>query len=320
MPHPTGLSDVLPVFQTPFHDDESIDWVVLESELQWLLDHGANGVVMAMVSELLRLSLEERRAMAQRVCRYMANRGAAVISVGAESSHTAVGLAVHAEQCGATAVMAIPPISVGALPAELLKYYQRIIQSVQIPVILQDASGYVGRPLGIDVQARLLDEYGEQRVMFKPEAMPIGPNLTALCQATHGRAQIFEGGGGISLVDSYRRGIVGTMPGADLIVGIVALWKALQRGDDQQIYQLSMPIASLVSLQTGLDGYLSIEKYLLVKQGLFRNTVVRGPVGYQLDKETRREVDRRFDLVMETAAAMAQYSPNVNPNGTPPPY
>jgi 4-hydroxy-tetrahydrodipicolinate synthase len=139
--------------------------------------------------------------------------------------------------------------------------------------------------------------------MFKPEATPIGPNLTALRQATRGRARIFEGTGGIALVENYRRGIVGTMPGADLIVGIVALWNALKGGDVRRIYQLSLPIVALVSLQTGLDGFLAIEKYLLVKQGVFRNTIVRGPVGYRLDEETRQEVDRFFDLVMQAAAS-----------------
>jgi len=99
-------------------------------------------------------------------------------------------------------------------------------------------------------------------------------------------------------VDSFRRGIVGTMPGADLIRGIVALWRALQAGDSPRIDRISMPIIALVSMQNSLDAFLAIEKYLLVKQGIFRNTMVRGPVGYMLDDETRREVDRLFELVV----------------------
>ncbi len=52
-------------------------------------------------------------------------------------------------------------------------------------------------------------------------------------------------------------------------------------------------------MQNSLDAFLAIEKYLLVKQGVFQNTIVRGPVGYVLDEETRREVDRLFALVMQ---------------------
>ena len=110
---------------------------------------------------------------------------------------------------------------------------------------------------------------------------------------------MFEGTGGIALVDSFRRGIVGTMPGADLIDGIVAIWKALAAGDDRRAYQISLPVSSLVAMCNSLDAFLAVEKYLLVKQGVFRNTIVRGPAGYVLDDETRREVDRLFDLLRE---------------------
>jgi 4-hydroxy-tetrahydrodipicolinate synthase len=87
------------------------------------------------------------------------------------------------------------------------------------------------------------------------------------------------------------------MPGADLIKGLVALWRALEAKDERRIYQLSLPISSLVAVQNSLDAFLAIEKYLLVKQGIFKNALVRGPVGYVLDEETRREVDRLFELV-----------------------
>jgi 4-hydroxy-tetrahydrodipicolinate synthase len=296
---PTSLAGVLPVFQTPYHDDESIDWETLERELNWLIERGANGVVMAMVSEVLRLSHEERREMAERVCKTIGGRGAVVISVGAESCYTAAALARHAESSGATAVMVIPPISIAVVATELGNYFRRIIESTQVPVIVQDASGYVGKPMPVAFQAELLDKYGPERVMFKPEATPIGPNLSALRDATGGKAAVFEGTGGIALVDSYRRGVVGTMPGAEIVDGIVALWKALEQKDEQRIYRLSLPICSLVSLQHGLDGFLAVEKYLLKKRGIFRNSVVRGPVGFQLDEETQREVDRLFELVMQ---------------------
>jgi 4-hydroxy-tetrahydrodipicolinate synthase len=226
-----------------------------------------------------------------------------IISVGAESSIIAESLARHAEASGADAVMAIPPVSVGVSEDELSRYYERILKAVSIPLIVQDASGYVGKPMSIALQSRLLDSYGEERVLFKPEATPIGPRLTELREATNCRARVFEGSGGIALVESYRRGIVGTMPGADLIDGIVALWCALGAKDEERIYRLSFPIAALIAMQQGLDGFLSVEKYLLHKQGIFRNTIVRGPVGFHLDSETRAEIDRLFAQVQAAVEA-----------------
>jgi 4-hydroxy-tetrahydrodipicolinate synthase len=173
---------------------------------------------------------------------------------------------------------------------------------VRIPVIVQDASGYVGNPMPIVMQARLLEEFGPERVLYKPEASPIGPKLTELREATAGRARVFEGTGGIALVDSFKRGVVGTMPGADLTRGLVPLWNALQAGDMEKADRIHGPLAALVSMQTSLDAFLAVEKHLLVRQGIFKNTLVRGPVGYHLDEETKREVDRLFDRLITAAS------------------
>lgn len=290
------LSGVLPVFQTPYRDDESIDYATLAREIDWLYANGADGIVLAMVSEVLRLSGEERRELAAAACKFARGRGAVVISVGAESTKLAIEFARHAESVGATALMAIPPVATALDEGEALRYFAAIARAVEIPLIVQDASGYVGRPLPISLYAKLLAEFGP-RILFKPEATPIGPRLSALREASGGAARVFEGTGGMALVDSFRRGIVGTIPGADLIRGIVALWRALAAGDDERAYRLSLPISALVSLQTSLDAFLAVEKYLLVKQGVFANAHVRGPVGYTLDEETRQEVDRLFALV-----------------------
>jgi len=295
-----ALQGVLPVFQTPFHSDDSIDFDTLDRELDWLHQRGAQGIVMAMVSETLRLSSEERDLLATRVCQWAGQRSPVVISVGAESLVTALRHARHAAQVGASALMAIPPIAVPLPDHEILNYYRTLLQAVPLPLIIQDASGYVGRPLPLTPQLQLLNEFGPQRVLFKPEANPIGPRLSQLRDASKGQARIFEGSGGLALVDSFRRGIVGTMPGAEIIDAQVALWRALQAGDESRIYRLSPLIGALVALQHGLDGYLSIEKYLLQRQGIFVNTRVRGPVAYELDAETRAEVDRLFDRLQET--------------------
>jgi dihydrodipicolinate synthase/N-acetylneuraminate lyase len=186
--------------------------------------------------------------------------------------------------------------------AELKTYYSRIIQAIGIPVIVQDASGYVGRPMSIAMQAQLLDEFGPERVMFKPEASPIVPRLVELLEATDGRARVFEGTGGIALVESHPHGVAGTMPGADLIRALVALWRALEAGAVPKAQRIHEPLAALISIQTSLDAFLAVEKHLLLRQGIFKNTIVRGPVGFRLNEETQRQVDRLFERLLEAIA------------------
>lgn len=292
MPHDIHIGGVLPVFQTPFNQDDSVDLGILERELRWIFDQGAAGVTMGMVSEVLRLNATEREEVIRITCEIAREYSApAVISIGAESTRGAIENARTASSLGAAALMAIPPLSIAALESEIFQYYSAVIESVDIPVIVQDASGYVGRPLSIDIQARLFDQYPSS-VYFKPEAFPIGPRVSELRDATNGGARIIEGTGGIALVDSYRRGIVGTMPGADLCWAIVALWQALEHGAEDRIYRISGPLASLISMQPTLDSFLAIQKYLLKSQGIFENTFVRGPVSFHLDDETAKEASR----------------------------
>ena len=62
------LAGVLPVLVTPFDQNGECDTAALASEVEFVLRHGADGGVLGMVSELLRLSSEERDALTEVTC------------------------------------------------------------------------------------------------------------------------------------------------------------------------------------------------------------------------------------------------------------
>ena len=288
---PTG---VLPVLATPFDDAGDLDLGALTREIDFVVEQQVDGVVIGMVSEVLRLSSEERDALVAATCVAVNGRGSVTMSIGAESTNTAVRHAVHAQAAGATAVMAIPPMGTACDDDELYRYYCTLIEAIEIPVVVQDASGYLGRPLTIELQARLFSAFGD-RALFKPEAQPIGPRLSQLLHATGGEAKVYEGTGGLALVDSHRRGIVGTMPGPDISWALVALWNALENGDEERVDEIQAPLCAIVSIQNSLDSFVAVQKHLLHRQGVLPGTQSRGPVGYRLDSTTEREVDRLFE-------------------------
>ena len=289
------IAGVLSVINTPFGENDRIDHAALHREIDWVFEQGAQGICAGMVSELLRLTNDERSELTHAMVELAAGRGIVVTSVGAESSAEARELARAAEAAGCDAMMAVPPLSAALSSAEITRYFTALTDEVELPLIVQDASAYVGRPIELDVLAGLLELYGPDKINFKPEASPLGPNLSALRDRTAGEARVFEGSGGIGLVDSHRRGITGTMPGVDLLDATVPLWLALEEGrPDAEIYRLHFPICAIVALQmqAGLDGFIAIERYILVKRGLFASDRRREPTGWQLDEETAREADR----------------------------
>ena len=289
-----NIQGVLPILHTPLTSGDEIDRECLHREIDWAFDVGASGVCSAMVSEVLRLTTRERMELNRMMVEISRGRGCVIASVGAESTRQAVEFAGDAAASGCDAVMAIPPISTRLPEAALWDYFGTLANAIDLPLIVQDASSYVGGSIPTSFSVRLMDEFGPEKILFKPEGAPIGPNLSALRDASDGRARMFDGSGGILLIDAFRRGIAGTMPGVDLLDGIVALWNALCRGDEETAYRIYFPICALVALQmqAGLDGFLAIEKYILVKRGLFQSDRRRSPHAWSLDHETEAEIDR----------------------------
>ncbi|SVB68680.1 uncharacterized protein METZ01_LOCUS221534 [marine metagenome] len=280
----------------PYHMDLRIDFDTLRREVDHLFNTGAHGLCLALVSDTLRLTAPERMEMPTRLVEFAQGRGPVIISVGAESTVQARAFARAAEDAGAGAIMAIPPLSQGLAEPQLAESFDELLEEVALPVIIQDASSYVGKAMSLPFQAELFRKQGE-RILFKPEAAPLGPCISALRDLTGGQAKIFEGSGGVLLIDSYRRGVVGTIPGVEILAGLVALWNACVAGDWDRAYEVYLPICAIATLQMqgGLDGYIVTERHLLHRQGLFPNQVHRGPLAYQLDYETRGEIDRLYD-------------------------
>ena len=296
-----SLHGVLPVVSTPFTNNDTIDVAVLQTEIDWLYAQGVDGLVLGMVSEVLRLTDQERDQLLAGVVRANQGRGPVVASVGAESIAQALRHARAAEDLGADALMAVPPALTRCGPDEIRRYYVSLIEGTTQPIIVQDASGYIGNAIPVSLQASLFLEFPD-RVLFKPEAQPIGASLSALRDLTRGKSRIYEGTGGLALVDSFRRGITGTMPGSDIVWAIVALWKALTDGDWSTVARIQGPVTSLVCQMHNLDAFLATEKFLLKEQGVFINTRVRGPVAHALDEESRQEILRQFAILKEICA------------------
>jgi dihydrodipicolinate synthase/N-acetylneuraminate lyase len=295
------LGGVLAVLQVPFDDGFDVDRGALAAEIEWVYEQGADGLVVGMVSEVLRLSAEERERLSQWVCEASEGRGAIVVSVGAESDVVAQRHAKAAAEHGAQAIMAIPPITSRPGVDELFHYYDGLARSAGLPVVVQDASAYVGSPSSMALYRALWAEWGG-RMMFKPESAPVGPTVSGLRDMSHGEAKVFEGSGGLHLIDTYRRGVAGTMPSADLCWAVKAMWGALEAGDDARAYIIAGQVALVVALQTSLDAYVATEKHLLVRQGVIPSARMRGPVDFLVDEETASELDRLLENVRAAVA------------------
>src|SRR5207245_2560733 len=155
-----------------FLESDEIDFATLAREVDWAFEKGIDGLGTGMVSELLKLTAAERQALAERLVEFAADRGPVFMGVGAESARQALEHARAAERAGCDAVMATPPMINRLSEPQMVGYFRGLAEGVNVPLIVQDASGYVGQAIPMAVYLKLLDRYGPEKIVFKPAPAP----------------------------------------------------------------------------------------------------------------------------------------------------
>ena len=61
------IAGVIPVVHTPFDDEDRINETDMKREIDWAFDQGADGICTGMVSEILRLTGDERIQLTSRI-------------------------------------------------------------------------------------------------------------------------------------------------------------------------------------------------------------------------------------------------------------
>lgn len=293
------IAGVLPVLLMSYSPSGAVDEEGLHRQVDHIFEAGCQGFVVGQVSEVLRLTSAERRRVAELCGTATRGRGVSVMSTGAESAEAAIELSRHAQSVGVDALLVMHPATLALDDDEMVAYFAEVIRAVDLPVIVHHAKSFARQPLSIASQVRLLEEFGPDRVLFKPEASPTPVRVSRLRDATGGRARIFEGDGGMMLLDCHRRGLAGAIPATE-VAGIVAmLWRLLESGRRAEAEPIGHRLAYLMChMMTSVDGYASIAKHLLRRRGIIRCADVRGPVRFELDGETRQEVERTYDALL----------------------
>ncbi len=211
-----------------------------------------------------------------------------VIGVSGTSSHHAATLARHAREIGADAVIAMPPYARKALSEEIVAYF-RAVAGAGLPVFIQNYQTPLGTPLSASFMVRLVNEIDGVEYV-KEETLPAGHVMSEVFRLGSPRLKGVMGGmAGRFLLDEYRRGACGTMPACEVTDVHVALWNALEAGDEagaRAIYNRLLPLLNIEWLYGA-----AVYKEVLRRRGVLPNAVLRGPGMHALDAFDHRELD-----------------------------
>jgi dihydrodipicolinate synthase/N-acetylneuraminate lyase len=273
----TQWAGIFPVLCTPFDAGGSIDVEAQRAVVAFALASRVHGIVcFGLGAEVNKLTPDERRRLTDAIVEEVEGRVPVLIGVGAEAVHTAVELARFAEAAGADGVVVPPPFTSGLAGAELAGYFRAVAGSVDLPVMLQDASVYLGAALSPELVRRL----AEQEANIRHVKIEAGPEETARWVAGVGPdVRVFTGDAGAYLLPCLRAGAVGNIPAVELADRLVAAYEAEGAGDTAAAESHFRPLLPylLFALQGGIDHCNAATKATLVRRGVLARAGLRAP-------------------------------------------
>jgi len=291
----SALAGVYPILATPFSDDGSLDLESQDRLVDYVLEHGVDGLgLFGNASEGYTLFSEERVSLLERIGRRVNGRVPLVVSSGHTGTDAAVRMSREAEDLGASALMVLPPYLLRPDADGLLFYFDAIGKAVRIPIMVQDAPLLTQVAMPASLLARMGREI-ENVKLVKVEAPPTTAKITALAQAG-GNLEIFGGLNGQFLIEEFERGAVGTMPNNDIPFLYADVWKKLLAGDKAgawRVFTRALPLIRF-ELQPGLG--VSALKHNMVARGIIRSARVRHPTS-SLSREGVAELETLREML-----------------------
>jgi len=269
------IEGIVPIIPTPFDDEERIDWGAFGRLLEFACAIDVCAVCLpAYASEFYKLSDTERRDTVVRALDQVHDRLPVIAQANAGGAVHAAESARFAQDAGAAAVSVAVPRQFAVAEKDLLRYFDRILSAIDIPLVLQDFN-----PGGPTVSTSFISELHRQHPHFrwvKLEEALMASRVASILDATSGEVGVIEGWGGMYLLELVAAGICGVMPSlslADLLARIFRLAKDGQRREAFAVFTGILP-QIVFSLQN-MELYHHAEKRLLAARGIISVPRVR---------------------------------------------
>ena len=258
---------------TPFREDGEIDVPSFRRLVDFCIECGAHGLVFPVnASEFTTLSDAERFELSEVLVDQTACRLPVVIGVAGVSQEAAAKFAGHAHDIGADSVIAMPPyIRRSRLGESLIfNYYKRLSDEAQMPIFIQNYVPPIGTDMSPEFVLKLCREI-EYVQYIKEETVPSTIRLSSILEGNDGSCKgVFGGAGGRYLIEEYRRGVGGNMPGCHVTDVVVTFWNALEAGDEEHATSIYKEMAPLFFFERQLRG--------CYKEVLYRRGVIDCPL------------------------------------------
>jgi 2-keto-3-deoxy-L-arabinonate dehydratase len=255
----SALSGIHPILYAFFDRDNRLDRDAMRRQVQVVIDAGAPGVVvLGLATEVNKLSDAQRRALIDWTAQDVAGRVPLAVTIAGDTVDAQLALANYAVGRGADWLILQPPAQRGQPEVFYFDFFSAVMADLRVPVGIQNAPEYLGVGLGPEAIARLAQRHPQFRVLKgEGPAVIIGQTI----ERVGSRLQVFNGRGGMELVDNLRAGCAGLIVAPDCFDYQVAAYEHFRRGEVEQaeaVYREILP--AIVFVMQSLDTLICYGK------------------------------------------------------------
>jgi 2-keto-3-deoxy-L-arabinonate dehydratase len=242
-----SFSGIYPMVYAFFDEEGSLACEPVLALVEAMVRHRVHGVaVLGLASEVNKLSLEERHQLLDWVAEAVAGRVPLCVTVAESSVREQVAFGRTAIERGAQWLILQPPPVKGIDEGELIRFFGAVADKIDVPVAIQNAPQY----LGIGLSNRGLKELNSLHpnvAIVKTEATAVA--VERLISETDGRLAVFNGRGGLEMVDALRAGCAGLIPGGESFDRLVRAYEEMRIGHESEAevaYGEALPVIAFL--------------------------------------------------------------------------
>ena len=161
---PRPLRGIIPPIVTPLMDRDSLDLTACEGLVESMIAGGVSGIfALGTTGEAPGLSYRLRRELLSYVCRFVNGRVPVLAGITDTSIVESLAMACHAAKAGAAGLVLAPPYYYRNDQDELLRYVQRLVPELPLPVYLYNIPVHTKThfaPATVRAAAELAGVYG----------------------------------------------------------------------------------------------------------------------------------------------------------------
>lgn len=142
---------------TPMKEDGAVDYKKLDELVEWQIEQGTDAIVACgTTGEASTLANDEHISVIEAVVKKAAGRLPIIAGTGVNDTNHAVELATQAESVGADALLIVTPYYNKASDTGLFLHYEKIAQSVKLPIILYSVQSRTNMNLSAALVEKLI--------------------------------------------------------------------------------------------------------------------------------------------------------------------